>query len=431
MAKFTKEILRAGKYKTPDVSNPGSLVDTEITKDRLVNWVDKFHSMKREGLRIPAPLRHTDKAVPFDPFDKKSAKASDNAGFWENLWFGYNEEGTPTLYGTLDAPGDKNDARTLAGKIGKTVKETSIYSVPEFTTGKNTKYEDAILHIACVVNPIEPGQKDFQPYAISMSMAEEKTNTDDFKEGTEGEQPPTTDLKKLLALLKERVRITLPEETTPNDFMSSLQVALMQLEPIVTTSNITKPPEGSKEKELPISMSFTTEQIDVLVKVTNPVTGKPFTKEELSIAATPVQMSQENETKLALAQQSNTILMSHLLEGRKRTLLQRLNGLLARGLDKDIAEKQLVPQINAVQMSFDDKGQCAPLAIESTLDILEKTLPKKSNPALIAAVHNGNLASALNAIAMSSGGQLDLNEIPLEGGDTDPKDAIAALLAHM
>lgn len=426
MAKFTKAILKAGKYLTSDPKNPASRVETEISKDRLVHWVEQFNRMKQEGLRIPAPLRHSASSV---PFDSKAADAERNSGFWESVWYGHDEKGVPTLYGRLEAPGDKNDARTMAGKISKTVKETSIYTAPEFVSGKNTKYEDAILHIACVVNPIEPGQEDFKPeqtLAMSMSMNGEEDEVESENESGESIKMP-----EVLTLLKERAGISLPENVSGEDFLKYLHVALLQLEP-VETNNIKTPPAGSKEKEVPLAMSMLTkEQIQSIIdaKVTNPATGKPFASEELNLTPEPVQMSQEHQQALETATQTNAVLMSHLKAVKQVELSRRLHKLVACGLDKDYAEKQLAPQIQALQMSFDVQGQMIPQPIESTLAGMEAMAPKNQKPAFSVPLF-GSLGEALNGLSMSMTPPAEV-QVPGGSDEVDVDATVKALLASL
>jgi len=152
---FTKTILKPGKYlvQTP----AGERKVEEITAERLQGWSDRFTKMLAAGLRIPAPYRH-DASV---PLAKTKRSAKDNAGFWKKL--SIDDKGA--LVGELDVPNKEDSDR-----IGKTVQEVSPY-VKTWDDGDGNHWDDSILHIALVTNPIIPNQENFVPQSDTPALA--------------------------------------------------------------------------------------------------------------------------------------------------------------------------------------------------------------------------------------------------------------------
>lgn len=172
--KFTKEIVRPGKYvvnvPTKDSSGKVTMVrkEQEITKNRIKHWADQFAEMNKAGLKVPAPFRHDLSSLPLTDAQRieaekthKEAGSLSNAGYWENLFYDANG----TLHGIIDVADDLKDqgGNLIVERMGKSFKECSLMSLPEFLDGNGKKWEDGILHVAIVTNPIVPGQANFEP----------------------------------------------------------------------------------------------------------------------------------------------------------------------------------------------------------------------------------------------------------------------------
>lgn len=279
MAKFTKRILKPGKYL---VSTPEGREEVEITSSRLQKWVADFNKLLKNGLRIPAPWKHDKKAV---PIGKDDAGAKNNAGFWEKLWI--DEEGY--LSGELDVPLAED-----AKKVGTTVREVSPRVLPGWKDGLGNEYDEPILHIALVTQPIAPGQDNFKPakkgeLAIAMSHLidlgddtndrdsgsdSEKSNKsfDDKGDGEAKSQQTTASasaatVKDVLAVLA-KLGLKLPDDTSAQNLVERIVVAG---EAIAATKEVEEEPDDTtvaegkgKETPPPIAMSEETMPANLL-----------------------------------------------------------------------------------------------------------------------------------------------------------------------
>lgn len=262
MPRFVKQIIRPGTYLAKKPT--GERVQLKVTPERIKAWAARFNQMTEKGLKIPAPWRHDLSAVPTQADTGDSTR---NAGFWKKLWV---EDGY--LTGELDAP--------LSGdveKIGTTVQEVSPYILPEWEDGDGQKWDDAILHIALVTNPIVPRQSNFveatEPtpaLALSFSlddfvgavvMADEENVEDTKPEETKTEEPKvevkTYSISDALAILA-KVGLALPEDTTADNLVERIIVAgnaVVQSENKDGETGETKVNPDSKETPAPVTMS--------------------------------------------------------------------------------------------------------------------------------------------------------------------------------
>lgn len=343
--RIRKEIVKAGRYLIPDADGKETLPDGtkatwhEITPERMQKWVANFHAMKAAGIHVPAPWSHVQEVekevrspngrkrkqlvkqlvqpVVVGPGGTLSSSA-DNAGFWEDLAY---DAVNKVLVGDVEAPGDVDDPNTPAGKLGTTVKETSIHVVPKWTDGKGRTWDEAPLHIACVTHGIEPGQSNFVPVSEGLSLA---MSFYQDEEGLDAEEPDGDEelgleedplqasgdyTAQAMQLLADSVNIVLPGDTNELNFMERLVIALTQYaacnEDEEDEGSITQPPEGANQKAAPFIMSFTDKQRTALLKTVNPETGKNFTADELS-ALSPVAPAAP-----AVPEISEAVLMSH------------------------------------------------------------------------------------------------------------------------
>jgi hypothetical protein len=138
--RFKKDLIRTGNWVMP--SNG---VKFSVTANDLAHWDRTFDVMLSNGVKVHAPLGHTD-------------KPESNAGYVRDLFV----EGD-TLYGVIELIGE--EAIELASKT-----EVSIYVPPEMTDGKGHTYERPIAHVALTPVPVISGQGEFVPIAASRGV---------------------------------------------------------------------------------------------------------------------------------------------------------------------------------------------------------------------------------------------------------------------
>lgn len=395
MARFKKVVARPGRYlvKTPS----GKRAVRNLTKSDLAKAAKTGNEMIKDGLKIPAPYGHSDgnRLIPIpltaNPDDPASLVDADtlqppkwdqaiNAGFWTS--FETNKHGE--LIGVLEVEGDENDPNSHAGRIGKTFVQTSPLLLGEWIDGKGRLRENAPLHICLTNKAVEPGQDNFErieedsPYAIAMSFSDEDllalalddeaTPSGDDKNGKvsdpevnpEAENPTKQDVDKIETAtgpdmvtkvreeLKDKLNITLPEDTTPENILERILIVLANLEPM------------NKEKET----DFEEEPED----------GQP--------PKAPTIMSTDHEIKKLNAG------LNQLTQARKTEFKNRIENLVeCRRIGRAHANDKLLPLVDAFQMSLDDleeDGSFKKSALEMSLDLLEDpeamaaetTLPK-------------------------------------------------------
>lgn len=148
MAKFTKDILRPGRFYARNLES-GERVRTSFSKDDLKRYAADFKRMKDAGLKMPAPYDH-DGSTPL----KDLSSAKNNAGYWDEIWF---DEGSNTLKGLLVVENDDE-----VKKIGKTVQEVSP-GISTWMDGDGTTWENTFNHVALVTRPVMQRQSNFVP----------------------------------------------------------------------------------------------------------------------------------------------------------------------------------------------------------------------------------------------------------------------------
>ena len=415
--RFKKPIVTTGVYTVPgDVPRK-----VTINKDRLDHWASQFDKMKDTGINIPAPWNHSKDSVPMSVGNDGTLPRSDiNAGWWDKLWV---EDGT--LWGELDVPSNED-----AMKIGKNVKESSIYVRPDFKDGSGNQWKDSLMHIALVTHPIENGQGNFEKLntgagagiALSMShlteplsmsspeAAEQQINDNDLNPQKMHEDR-NGGVQALLEALRA-VFIDLPEDTNEVNFTERLLVALRQkkMSEHPDDKSVTKPPEGAKEQPAPVAMSQENEtQVD-----SNP------SEDQLE----EVVMS---HPKFKAASKTIGFLMNHISGEQKDKLIARRDGLIKSGqVTNDYAVKHLNPSIEGFQMSFGDDGAVSDCAASTIMDALEDA------PSLTSGVLSKNDPSSnLNqlALAMSQTGMAGLPVgygLQEEANPTSGEDSMSA-----
>jgi len=354
MTKFVKEIVREGEYLVSTAA--GTRKKKSFNKDDLNKYADTGKKMLSAGLKIPAPRQHTVEAQPeLQEADPK--EGYENLGFWNDFYVAKDEQGKYALYGVLDAPGDPEDEATPAGIVSRTARDTSI-CVHDFNDGLGRKWEDAIWHVAIPTHPIEPGQKNFIPLP------------NEYEVITMSQMVSKVDINKLLSALSE-CGISLPTDTTEDDFMDRLYVAVTQKSKNYdNNSSLRSKPNNSKVETYPIMMSLNQDQVKAILEagVIDPATGKPF-------EASTFKDDGVDTDKL----KKSIIIMSTVLDKNfKERYQDRVRNLVTSNrVTREYAEANLLPMIealkvsDAVMMGVSSEGDLPKNAVEVTLSALE------------------------------------------------------------
>jgi hypothetical protein len=383
VAKFKKKIVR------PGVKTVGRLDGTEekvpLTPERIKAWADNTNQLRALGVDIPAPFSHQDKNKRF-AFPVIKAKDGEtladaysgtvdgippawdiaglNAGFWDK--FEIDADGD--LVGEVEAPGDENDTNTPAGKLGKTVKQTSVFVMPGRTIvtpdGKEHKIGEHMAHVAVCLHAQEPGQDNFQSLSplseVPPNLAMSFVLKMDSMGGTPGagmndqvtglpnpNAPQDPELYAVITLLRSALNVALPEDTTRENFLVSLKLVLTQ--------------------KLADKREQSTEQ------------GIDQRPQDAKVQSPSLAMSQTVATPDLKTDSATIILMNMLLKDKRKSLKDRVNKLVETGrLAKAYAEKNLYPRIDAFKMSASDltaDGSFPTSPVEDLISGLEEAIP--------------------------------------------------------
>jgi hypothetical protein len=399
MPKFEKEILTPGLYAVSDAN--GNRHAKVITKDMISHWVKQHNEMRKSGLNIPAPAYHDKDAIPVG----KPASSKDNFGFWEEL----KQDDTGKLIGVLDVPLESD-----AERIGKTVKETSIFAVPKFVDGLGREWNNVITHIACCTQPIEPGQNNFKPanneLAIAMSHRIISMAVDDFAstltgnvndlednaQGSDSVQKPvnTTDV---FVLLEKVAKIKLPPNISDGDFREALVAALLQKQLSEGNNSnggtVLKPPPKSEISEVPVVMSVNQQNGGTQVQ--------PNLVDVETVMSHPAFKSLQSQ---------NQGMLSVLANNLKQDLKGRVARLRQRNVINDEVKSGYEQEIETIQMSFDGNGGIVSPLVQSKIEALESVIvPAPSINPLIAMANEVNGQLQVESNKALTGGMVDDN----------------------
>ncbi len=350
--KYVKEILTEGEYEVSTFSGSKKKVFSSDDLKKISNTASK---MLKAGIKIPAPFKHIQEGVFVTPIEEvtESVDPVKNAGFWEKIYVRKNEHGTMSLYGVIDAPGKEDDPDSPAYKVSRTVKDTSIGLLPGFKDGKGRAWGDhAVAHIALPVDPIEPDQTNFLPLPDA--------DVEDY-EVIAMSRKMIGNVSQVLTLLKDR-GISLPADTTNENFLDRLLVALMQ-DQKATNSSLSQKPSTGKVESYPIMMSLTKKQVEAILaaNLQNPETSAPFTAEDLK--DTPSDVEQYKKAAEMMSVQLNAIYQERYKD--------RITALVSGGrINQDYADTNLLPLVNSIQMSFKN-GKADENHLDLTLKALE------------------------------------------------------------
>ncbi len=358
--KFVKEILTEGEYEVSTFEGSKKKVFTSSDLRKISTTASK---MLKAGIKIPAPFKHIQEGVFVTPVEEvvESPDPAKNAGFWEKIYVRKNDHGTVSLYGVIDAPGKEDDPDSPAFKVSRTVKDTSIGLLPGFKDGKGRTWGDfAVAHIALPVDPIEPDQTNFIPLPDS--------EVEDY-EVIAMSRKMTGNVSQVLTLLSDR-GIDLPADTTNENFLDRLLVALMQNQK--GTSSLNQKPSNGKVESYPIMMSLTKKQVEAILaaNLQNPETGNSFTAEDLKDV--PSDVEQYKKAAEMMSVQLNSVYQDRYND--------RIKALVASNrISQAFADANLIPLVNSVQMSFEN-GKPKQNALDITLQALEALPAVGSQP---------------------------------------------------
>lgn len=304
---YDKVIVRPGSYRVPaKKDSPGAFQDEggrwvreeTFSIDRLNRIAAIAAKMSDEKIKIPAPFAHRDKNKKYvfpvkgdgaDALDALHNKplawdSSINGGFWRDLRF-VDDASTinpefqpgPGLVGTVDTFGDPSDLNSPAGKVSRTVQETSICVLKNYKPPmSDAPYEDYIAHIAMPVHAVEPGQDNFasstssdrSAYASEVAAMSEESDDDlivvsmsdlvQTNDGADAQEQDDPEMIEVLGFLTQ-LKIDLPPDTNRDNLISVLRITLRQKiadQKEMTQGNpLTQAPAGSTSKPAPVAMS--------------------------------------------------------------------------------------------------------------------------------------------------------------------------------
>jgi hypothetical protein len=383
-AKFRKLALRPGEYA---VVNPetGERVQVSLSEDRLKKAVKNTNQMLKDGYRIPVPFAHADekgrvpgpvlftnKGAAIDPQTMQPIgwRADLNAGYVDSISYG-EYKGESGVVVDFNAVGDVGDHNTPAGKIGTTVRETSLVIQPDYTGGNGKSYGEVIYQVAAVTNPVETGQQNFalamsdnrlmmatpfaakpkptaKPAAKPFPPAADPVEGSDAADATAAADDPAAEgddqgaagdapiqitdndnaqvqeqpIDDLIRVLNE-FGLSVPDDTTPANLVDRLRLCLRQK----------LADQGANNQDGPSAQ------------------GSPQPPQGAGVPGSPIAMS-TNVTAAPASNPAVAIMLSQLVVSQRDLLKARANKLIATGrVTKEWVEKNLFPRINAIQMN--------------------------------------------------------------------------------
>lgn len=412
MPKFRKLIVTPGTHNVGRIDGTSEVIP--ITDARIKTWVENTNKLKALGVKVPAPFAHQDKnknfplpvilgtdgatlADAYAGYSGLSWDAQVNGGFWEDDFS--IDPVTNGLVGNVEAPGDENDPTTQAGKIGKVVKETSVFVMgPRKVIVNGVEHEvgEHLAHVAMCLHPAQPGQRNFEPItvdvingladaharsglklAMSFCMADlvtgAQTTGSAANAASSGLVDPTkpkdVELAGLMQMLRNVCYIDLPETTTRETLVTDLSLCLRQKsadqqESEKEKESLTQRPEGTDTKSPSIAMTT-----NLIPSATG--TGASANTTTSGGAVVPT----ASDTLLALT-------MSNLIVTRKGSLKKRIDALVSTGrCPKQYALAKLYPRIDALAMSpaqlAEAKGDISKIhdPVEDLIEGLEQAQP--------------------------------------------------------
>lgn len=231
-----------------------------LTPQRFQSWADKFRALRADGIEFGVPWGHFEEC---EPAAQQFLSSKFNAGYIRDL--SVDADGQFNV--VLDCPGlEQRPDGTLVGKaelpdgtkVETAIKEVSPGIWDKWTDGQGREHTDIVGHVALTMMPVVAGQAGFQALSTNRgityfstrvdNMADENNDVDKLKDDVEsvskdddgsGEEdldtlltpqeettsPETERLARVTALLAQG-GCTLPPDTTPENFLERLEVAV-------------------------------------------------------------------------------------------------------------------------------------------------------------------------------------------------------------
>lgn len=157
---YRKEVVYLGNFIKRDPKSGSVQFELPVDETLLDHWVATFKKMQAEGIDVPVPLEHT-------------ADPEKNRGKVIKLTKEQNphREG-PSLYAYIQFRDAESEKMAASSQV-------SLYSPPEFVSGKDTKYVRPIRHVALTDYPLIPGLANFEKAVVAslVSNSEEDEMT--------------------------------------------------------------------------------------------------------------------------------------------------------------------------------------------------------------------------------------------------------------
>lgn len=341
MSYFRKAVLNVGTYHSPD-----GLV--EVTRERLKHWEQSVKQLQATGYAIPMHWDHADQASIdlLEPVRLSTLKEGKDRS-------ARNTVGTlQSFVVTADGNGAELTVQTLTPSATEKAQSNAVYVSPVlfdyWKDGSGKTYADIIGSVDLVDYPVDHSQGPFEPVepvrlscAIRMSasptklyrmsendqMEDEMTYMSQDGDGDEGApalppmqpqaQPTGARVADAIAGLA-KMKIMLPDDTTPENFLDRLVPALM-------TAAAQTAPEEMPMEQLPPEPE--------------PEPEKPVLVDNPQIAAMSLRLKKFEADKLS--------------EGKK-ALANRLESLLASGRMTPAEHTEQVKRLGLTKMSLTD-----------------------------------------------------------------------------
>jgi len=387
MVKFEKVIVQEGKFRQWN-EHLKQFEMVEVTPERLKKLRDNFQKQLGLGMKIPAPWKHDFNITTLSTGENGLLDDSTaNAGFWETLEIKtLPKSGKQGLVGVIDVPGDPKDPETPAGKIGTSVKDTSIYTRRNLpiTSGvdKEEFLDEGVMHIALVTHPIELGQENFKLLKdndLHLVMSN-MVSDDEPSEKTESEEDSENGLSLLPQLiddLKNVCKLFLPANTSIDNLAENLSIAVGQYKLMNSSEDGSGVKTDSFQVEPLLMSHLDSSQVEALIqaKVINPKTGKAYAKEDFS----PNPQQPDTQTQLVMSAMQNS-----MQADRRKGYRTRIEHLVSSGrTTKAFADTNLYPQADAYNIEFKDGSVSTPM-IESLIMSLESIpAPERTSHTLV------------------------------------------------
>lgn len=389
---FIKHILYPATFSVD--SADGSRRPLHASGEAINRWVNNTKAMIAAGLKIPAPWRHDDSAVPAADVALSDDDSRRNAGYWKDFWV---EPTNGHLYGKLFVPDTTPSGKPNPelDKIGTSVTEVSPYiKQTEWTDGLNRTWKDFFAHVALVTHPVVPNQENFVPaqagaFALSLSnvlyrseadMAlaapptSTRANADTNSLGTlpSNPKPDTAGLDKaggasitdVLDALRE-FGLDLPNDTTQDNFAERVIVAIRALKAAKpdgegAADSTRQPPKGSSEQPSPIAMN------------NNPANGSGANNQAPNNGGAAFSF-QSRHPEFVGGEVPSDAFLSFATGERRQQYIDRVEELIKSGrITPKYADDHLLAHIQDYKLSFNpETKQPASQTIDSLLTALE------------------------------------------------------------